>query len=70
MSETTELNGALMFTKHSKRQKIVQEVSLFGKAIPWRTEAKYMGLILDKGLIWCNNFTYALSKAKLTTTPP
>jgi hypothetical protein len=47
-------SSAILFTKRKSTQRRTAEpdgeVNMFGSPIPWKTEAKYLGVDLDRGL--------------------
>lgn len=52
---------AILFTK--KRDHPVDEVYMFDVPIPWHTEVKYLGVVLDKGLTFKAHIESARNKA-------
>lgn len=61
-----EKSTAILFSK--RRHQPYQDVDIFDRPIPWKTEAKYLGVTMDKSLTWGSHVTTCTNRAKLATS--
>lgn len=58
-------SNAVLFTKKIKKEHIrTTEVTLFEEVIPWQSEAKYLGVIMDRKLTWGSHVKAVQLKTK------
>lgn len=57
-----EKSTAILFTK--RRHTADENVSIFGGVIPWRSEAKYLGVVMDQKLTWEKHVNACTVRAK------
>ena len=60
-----EKSAAVLFTgKPKHRNRIYQEVSLYGKPIPWQSETKYLGVTFDSRMSFSSHIRKVTNRAR------
>lgn len=58
-----EKSAAVLFCRLWKDQPVLRPISMFGKAIPWESQAKYLGVILDNHLTFSKHLKAVRARA-------